>query len=1060
MEGGMQEMRIHKIHKALEKEEKKLKRILLRGTLSVRAFAVTGGRSNLSSSDATRMALRDPTSSNGAREEAMVFSTISLEESLAQMRLKTPPPPSLNVHCSHAEGENSMASTATLAEDEVRLHPRLTSLYKANLAIQSHGTDERLIGLDAFASTSSIRSLMTDSLFSTRTTTDSCPPSPCSSAHIAGPPQCKSLDLIPRPVSSPSRPINTTSCTLRNRGQKTSGSEDGSSHPTSEYGSKSSVHEFSRFTDEDGEQLEGRGLRDDLCELLVEDICNVVSNRLTENCLRKLRAPISHYARIFVERVTHDLEDSDTLNMTPVIYQTFGSSEYGSTSSTPAKLSLYGSFGHESKRESRYEHDDSDPDDNDDADSGPPMGFDERQRSRRNSAREAAMSCPYRKRNPMRFNVRSHASCALSDFPSMTHLRRHIKAFHLKSGEECRRCGAWFESTEDLFDHVNRPTVCARDAGDPNPEDGIGHSDLQNLYDKKVQTWNDVWMILFPDLSLDIPFKGFDPPVELDEVETRCYGLESVDYLSEVFQQIALSSPKLSPRELSQRALSGSVGFIASTLQRCRDLHGHTPSSSRQAKTQEFLERVQNISFEAPRVQAWASDSPTERSPGSPSQVHSQQSHDSGIALLAESVAWGSLRAEKEAPKQYCDQETKHLSSSDVMAETPTTQASPPESHFVSAGDEYNTPEEEDNDFQYEQLVENLANLVIKSQWVTPMADDCMSIIKFTHAYLENIRSHHDGLCITQKFPVSLSSSCDDGEDLGSSLGGQDTSGLLNANGKRKQDGGHRRRRKKNDRVDDNPNGDGPDDSENPDNWAGDRKRARTDDCPEFPCPYRIRHPTRFNIREHQQCAFNTFASMARLNFRRHIKVFHQSDAQGDQCARCRRYFPTEDDITRHLRQTPVCEIRSGRDEFQDPEDGITRQKLCALMTRGKGQKVDTWDAVWKLLFPADHSVPGPHYEEPVELEEVQEKCYQEQSITLFFQRISHLTHEDGYLYIVKVFRKIRKTFKHVYSDERRQKDRRFLEEHMFCAGDDRHPEHWRLFKQYHGEHLRDDTIF
>lgn len=149
----------------------------------------------------------------------------------------------------------------------------------------------------------------------------------------------------------------------------------------------------------------------------------MVSNRLTENDLRKLNATISHHARVFVEHVTHDLEEAETLSTTPLIYQTFGPSEEGSTSSTPEKSSFYSNIGHESKGGLPYGHNEFDQDDSDDADSGLPMGSDEHQRSRRSSAEEAAMSCPYRKRNPMRFNVRSHASCALSDFPSMTHLR-------------------------------------------------------------------------------------------------------------------------------------------------------------------------------------------------------------------------------------------------------------------------------------------------------------------------------------------------------------------------------------------------------------------------------------------------------------------------------------------------------------------------------------------------------------------------------------------------------------------------------------------------------------
>lgn len=68
-------------------------------------------------------------------------------------------------------------------------------------------------------------------------------------------------------------------------------------------------------------------------------------------------------------------------------------------------------------------------------------------------------------------------------------------------------------------------------------------------------------------------------------------------------------------------------------------------------------------------------------------------------------------------------------------------------------------------------------------------------------------------------------------------------------------------------------------------------------------------------------------------------------------------------------------------------------------------------------------------YEEPVELDEVQEKCYNEQSISRFFQKLVRHTHEDGYRYIVKTFKKIRKASNHIYCEKRRQKDCEFLQD-------------------------------
>lgn len=111
----------------------------------------------------------------------------------------------------------------------------------------------------------------------------------------------------------------------------------------------------------------------------------------------------------------------------------------------------------------------------------------------------------------------------------------------------------------------------------------------------------------------------------------RFYGTESIDNLSQIFHQMALSPPSLSPAQLFQRALNESIGFIISTLQECRDIHGHTSSLCREARTQGFLQRVRNLHLQPPIAQNMASTTPGEQE-----QLHyrySGVSHDSGIAF-------------------------------------------------------------------------------------------------------------------------------------------------------------------------------------------------------------------------------------------------------------------------------------------------------------------------------------------------------------------------------------------------------------------------------------------
>lgn len=123
--------------------------------------------------------------------------------------------------------------------------------------------------------------------------------------------------------------------------------------------------------------------------------------------------------------------------------------------------------------------------------------------------------------------------------------------------------------------------------------------------------------------------------MELDEVEIGFYGTDSIDDLSYVFQQMALSPPSMSPAQISQRALNESVEFITSTLQRCRDIHGHTSSLSRQARMQAFLQRVQSFHLQSPVGQRMASTTPRRQNQMNPR--YSRESNDSAIASFTES---------------------------------------------------------------------------------------------------------------------------------------------------------------------------------------------------------------------------------------------------------------------------------------------------------------------------------------------------------------------------------------------------------------------------------------
>lgn len=97
-----------------------------------------------------------------------------------------------------------------------------------------------------------------------------------------------------------------------------------------------------------------------------------------------------------------------------------------------------------------------------------------------------------------------------------------------------------------------------------------------------------------------------------------------------------------------------------------------------------------------------------------------------------------------------------------------------------------------------------------------------------------------------------------------------------------------------------------------------------------------------------------------RHHYRRHLKQSHLLATQGPQCGRCKRCFQTSEDFEEHCEQAIACEPRTGHDDLQDPEEGLSAKKYISLTKRSKDEKVNQWDAVWGVLFPTDVDVPRP----------------------------------------------------------------------------------------------------
>ncbi|KAK3693120.1 hypothetical protein B0T22DRAFT_34088 [Podospora appendiculata] len=134
--------------------------------------------------------------------------------------------------------------------------------------------------------------------------------------------------------------------------------------------------------------------------------------------------------------------------------------------------------------------------------------------------------CPFRRRNPARFNIREYAHCATAPFYSLSDIRHHIATHHRQEGIFCRRCKVRFESEAALDSHATLPkeemceTAPSEATGDP--EDGVLDDIARRLTCENAHidlwTWEGLCRLIFPD-DEETPSSDFYPVVELAEIE-------------------------------------------------------------------------------------------------------------------------------------------------------------------------------------------------------------------------------------------------------------------------------------------------------------------------------------------------------------------------------------------------------------------------------------------------------------------------------------------------------------------------------------------------------------
>ncbi|KAH6692208.1 hypothetical protein F5X68DRAFT_200452 [Plectosphaerella plurivora] len=164
------------------------------------------------------------------------------------------------------------------------------------------------------------------------------------------------------------------------------------------------------------------------------------------------------------------------------------------------------------------------------------------------------LACPFRRRNPSRFNVRQHHSCAMTYFPKFAELRQHIVKQHRRAGPTafpCDRCSRDFESRKALRDHQRLPRELMCEIADHDPESGIDGAAATKLLSRKRASgtspevqWGEIWHLLFPDdEEQDVQPWDFCPVIEHFEITDRF--IAGLAELEDSLRNKGLSEPVL-----------------------------------------------------------------------------------------------------------------------------------------------------------------------------------------------------------------------------------------------------------------------------------------------------------------------------------------------------------------------------------------------------------------------------------------------------------------------------------------------------------------------------------
>ncbi|KAK5660805.1 hypothetical protein OQA88_12173 [Cercophora sp. LCS_1] len=155
-----------------------------------------------------------------------------------------------------------------------------------------------------------------------------------------------------------------------------------------------------------------------------------------------------------------------------------------------------------------------------------------------------------------------------------------------------------------------------------------------------------------------------------------------------------------------------------------------------------------------------------------------------------------------------------------------------------------------------------------------------------------------------------------------------------------------------------------------------------------YGCPFRLKAPGRFGVRERYSCSMTYFESVSKV--KEHVRTNHICGPRdGLACQRCKEIFPTQVDLDRHIEPT-TCIFKE-----LDPLDGISEEQLRNQLTSRKApqgeSELDQWKRTWKVLFPLDQEgdIKPPDYHVVMESFELRD---------MYLDSLPHCVSDDPHL--------------------------------------------------------------